>query len=137
MRIGNSIRAVLLGLLTLLTAFAWAGGVPKPEVVIANPGQCIADKDTMRRGHMDMLRHQRDITMRQGVRGAKASLQGCIDCHASKTNGSVLGSDQNFCQSCHSYAAVKVDCFDCHQATPSRFKGAMPKVADAVKEGAQ
>ena len=28
--------------------------------------------------------------------------------------GTVLGKD-GFCQSCHEYAAVKLDCWDCHQ----------------------
>ena len=74
----------------------------------------------MRRSHMDMLKHQRDKTVRDGVRGAKASLNACIDCHASSKNGSVLGSKENFCQGCHSYAAVKLDCFECHQAKPQR-----------------
>jgi hypothetical protein len=53
--------------------------------------------------------------MRDGVRGMKTSLNGCIECHASKKTGSVLGSNENFCQSCHTYAAVKLDCWDCHQ----------------------
>ena len=140
MIIGRTIKTVLLGALALFASSLWAGegvGVPKPDVVIANPGKCVADKDTMRRNHMDMLKHQRDITLRQGVRGAKVSLQTCIDCHASKANGSVLGSDQNFCQACHSYAAVRVDCFECHQATPSRYTGAAAKVAEAGKPAAE
>ena len=90
-------------------------GVPKPALTIENKGQCVAPPDEMRRNHMEMLKHQRDKTLRLGQRGAKVSLNGCIECHASKRNGSVLGSDQNFCQSCHSYAAVKLDCFECHQ----------------------
>lgn len=96
-------------------AFAADGRVAKPVVKIENPGQCIAPADEMRRHHMDMLKHQRDKTMREGVRGAKASLNGCIECHASKQTGSVIGSNDAFCQSCHTYAAVKLDCWDCHQ----------------------
>lgn len=143
------IRTVLFGAVALFASVAWAGqgsSTPKPDIVIANPGKCIADEDTMRRTHMDMLKHQRKLTMREGVRGAKASLNACIDCHASKSNGSVLGSDQNFCQTCHAYAAVSIDCFECHQAKPSRFTGgagpaigaAQPKIeAAASKEGAR
>jgi hypothetical protein len=100
----------------MFTSFAHAGnGVPKPAFTIANPGQCVAPAEEMRRNHMDMLKHQRDRTMRQGERGAKASLNGCVECHASKTTGSVLGGKDNFCESCHAYAAVKLDCWDCHQ----------------------
>jgi hypothetical protein len=110
-------RRLLLALAALLacgTSFA-GEGVPKPDIEIANPGQCIAPAEEMRRNHMDMLKHQRNRTLRLGERGAKVSLNGCIECHASKTNGSVLGSRQNFCETCHDYAAVKLDCWDCHQ----------------------
>ncbi len=99
--------------LLLAPALAVAGA-PKPTVKIENPGQCIAPAEEMRRNHMDMLKHQRDRTMRQGIRGEKASLNECISCHASKSSGSVTGKD-GFCQECHSYAAVKLDCWDCHQ----------------------
>ncbi|MDP1653111.1 MAG: hypothetical protein Q8L56_10365 [Rhodocyclaceae bacterium] len=110
------IKRTLVGLaavLLLAPALAIAGA-PKPTIMIENPGQCIASVDEMRRNHMGMLQHTRDRTMRQGIRGEKASLNECINCHASKTTGSVLGKD-GFCESCHAYAAVKVDCWQCHQ----------------------
>ena len=100
--------------------------VPKPAVAIANPGQCVAPADVMRRNHMDLLKHQRDRTLRQGERGAKYSLNACIECHASKENGSVLGARENFCESCHSYIAVKLDCFECHQPKAVKTAGARP-----------
>jgi hypothetical protein len=128
-------RAAILSLfgvlpwLTLATGTAYAGdGVPKPAIKIAAEGKCIAPTEKMRRNHMDMLKHQRDRTLRQGIRGEKASLNGCIDCHASKTTGSVLGPD-GFCQECHHYAAVKPDCWDCHQPKAgqgTRATGARP-----------
>ena len=94
---------------------AHAGEVLKPVVTIENPGQCVAPGEEMRRNHMEMLKHQRNQTMRLGERGTKISLNGCIECHASKRNGSVLGSKDNFCETCHAFAAVKLDCWDCHQ----------------------
>jgi len=109
-------KRMLIGLaaiLLLAPVFATAGA-PKPNVIIENPGQCIAPTAEMRVNHMKMLNHSRDRTLRQGIRGEKASLNGCIECHASKTTGSVLGKD-GFCESCHTYAAVKVDCWQCHQ----------------------
>lgn len=99
--------------LLLAPALAIASA-PKPEIKIENPGQCIAPAGEMRKNHMEMLKHQRDRTLRQGIRGEKASLNECISCHASKSTGSVLGKG-GFCQECHSYAAVKLDCWDCHQ----------------------
>jgi hypothetical protein len=76
--------------------------------------QCVEPPDVMRRNHMDFLKHQRDDTVRGGVRGAKHSLKGCIDCHASAATRSVAQAPGDFCVSCHSYAAVKIDCFECH-----------------------
>lgn len=113
------LRALLLAALALalpMSPSVHAGEVPKPVIKIENPGSCIAPAEEMRRNHMEMLKHQRNQTLREGVRGAKnaASLNGCIECHASKSTGSVAGKD-NFCESCHSYAAVKLDCWDCHQ----------------------
>ncbi len=93
---------------------AHAVGVAKPVVKIESSGPCIASSEEMRVNHMGMLNHQRDRSLRQGIRGEKASLIGCVNCHASKTTGSVLGKD-GFCESCHAYAAVKVDCWQCHQ----------------------
>ena len=115
----HTFLAALLLALPLFHA-AHAGEVAKPAIIIANPGtQCIAPPEEMRRNHMEMLKHQRERTMRLGERGAKVSLNACVDCHASKTTGSVLSGKQSnpdgFCEACHAYAAVKLDCWDCHQ----------------------
>ncbi len=90
-----------------------------PVIKIERGEACVAPVAEMRRDHMKMLFHQRDRTMRQGLREPRFSLKGCIECHASQKTGSVLGKD-GFCSSCHAYAAVKVDCFECH--TPLRQK---------------
>jgi hypothetical protein len=76
--------------------------------------------EVMRRDHMKLLLHQRDRTMREGIRTRQHSLAGCVECHASKKTGSVLG-EGGFCQGCHSYAGVKLDCFECHAAKPGRL----------------
>lgn len=111
-------RTITLGL-AALAAFA-AGvsfaDVPRPAVDIARPDtQCVAPPDEMRRNHMAMLQHQRDRTLRLGERGVPVTLNGCIECHASKASGSVAAHREDFCESCHAYAAVKLDCFECHQ----------------------
>lgn len=111
----------------------FAGGdatrTPLPKIHIANPGQCVAPPAEMRRNHMEMLKHQRDRTMRAGVRGEAHSLNACIECHATKTTGTVLG-EGGFCQSCHSYAAVKLDCFECHQPNAARKTAAATPTAE-------
>jgi hypothetical protein len=116
----RALRAVLLAVLTAGVLAAPSGGqrTPVPAVEPALRGPCVADPATMRRDHPDMLRHQRDATVHQGIRGAKASLKGCIDCHASRQTGSVATAQTDFCVACHSYAAVKVDCFECHASKP-------------------
>ncbi len=90
-----------------------AGG---PVLDRARSGPCVEDPQVMRRIHPDLLRHGRDETVHRGIRDRKASLAGCVDCHANAKDGSVLGSDTHFCQGCHAYAAVKLDCFGCHSS---------------------
>ncbi|MCX7179964.1 MAG: Hdr-like menaquinol oxidoreductase cytochrome c subunit [Proteobacteria bacterium] len=115
-----------MALLLVFMALPVMAEVPKPAIAIANPGQCVEPAEVMRRSHMDMLKHQRDKTLRQGERGAKYSLNACIECHASKDNDSVLGGKANFCEGCHSYVAVKLDCFECHQPKAMKTTGVKP-----------
>ena len=113
------VRALLLSLPLLLAGpAAQAGGRVSMPTVSTDPAQgpCLAPAAEMRRTHMDLLKHQRDRTLRLGERGAKVSLNGCISCHAGKTSRTVIGSRTEFCESCHAYAGVKLDCFECHQA---------------------
>lgn len=95
------------------------GRVPQPVIEAARGGQCVEDPAFMRRNHMTLLKHQRDDTLRGGIRTGNYSLKACIACHASQTSGSVNVASTNFCQSCHAYAAVKIDCFECHANKPA------------------
>ncbi len=97
--------------------------VPKPVIETGKGEQCVESTGFMRKNHMELLKHQRDETMHKGIRTRNHSLNGCIECHASRSNSSVVGSDRNFCQSCHSYAAVKLDCFECHASKPKAAAG--------------
>lgn len=125
-------------LLACALTLAYAGGdaqlssrVPKPNVTAEKGEKCVEDTEFMRRNHMKLLLHQRDETMHEGIRTKKYSLQNCIECHASKKDNSVRGSD-NFCQSCHNYAAVKIDCFECHASKPKRSIAFHPLVPHAA-----
>jgi hypothetical protein len=118
MRIAAGIMAAVLA----VAGFADAGEkrahrVAMPVVKIEKGETCVAPTEEMRRDHMTMLLHQRDRTLRQGLRDSRFSLKNCVDCHARRDTGSVLGKD-GFCASCHSYASVSMDCFECH--TPVR-----------------
>lgn len=109
----------------LFAAAASAAALAEAPVIKIERGEaCVAPVAEMRRDHMKMLFHQRDRTLRQGVRETRFSLKGCVECHASEKTGSVLGRD-GFCSSCHEYAAVRIDCFECH--TPQRATRAAAK----------
>jgi hypothetical protein len=104
----------------LLAAIGCAMAAPPlPAVPAAQAGtQCVEDSATMRREHMNFLRHQRDQTVHGGIRGAKYSLKDCVACHATTKTGSVSAQAGDFCVACHGYAAVKIDCFECHTGQP-------------------
>ena len=112
-------------LLTLCVSLAWASEAASPKLDIGKGGQCVEDTQWMRKNHMHLLKHQRDLTMHEGIRTKKYSLKECVQCHASKTTGSVLG-EKGFCQSCHAYASVKIDCFSCHEPKPKPASGGTP-----------
>jgi hypothetical protein len=117
-----ALAGTLSGLALLLTpgAVVWAGAsATQPVIETARRGPCVGDPEFMRRNHMKLLKHQRDDTLRSGIRTGKHSLKACIECHASSTTGSVSEASSNFCQSCHDYAAVRIDCFECHANKPA------------------
>ncbi|WP_456418071.1 cytochrome c3 family protein [Thiolapillus sp.] len=83
--------------------------------------QCVEPTAVMRRNHFTFIKHQRDLTVRQGIRGSKHSLAGCVDCHARKdASGKAVPVDApgQFCAGCHEYVAASLDCFSCHSAVP-------------------
>lgn len=94
--------ALLLALLGGLTAPAWA---EYPDLEKPKGEKCIKEKSWMRRNHMDFLKDQREITVREGVRVKEESLLNCQSCHPSR---------EQFCDKCHGYVGVQPDCFDCH-----------------------
>jgi hypothetical protein len=126
MRIAAGIIAAVLALAGVADAGEkQAGRVAVPALRIEKGEACVAPTGEMRRDHMKMLLHQRDRTMRSGLREPRFSLKNCVDCHASRETGSVLGKD-GFCSSCHEYAAVSIDCFECHSPQPQKRTAARP-----------
>ena len=115
---------VMIGL-TLLSTSAVA---ETPFPTIHEPSdeslKCIQPEDEMRRNHMNYILHERDETMHEGVRDEPGSLAACIDCHVEPNeNGEIAGTDtdEHFCTSCHTYASVQIDCFQCHADRPQKF----------------
>lgn len=122
------VAILLLVCLSALSAFAVAtdegvssGRVPKPVIPQAQGDRCVADTAFMRRNHMDLLDHQRDETVLEGLRDEAFSLKDCISCHAVKGPGNMpvtVSDPKHFCRSCHDYASVNIDCFQCHASRP-------------------
>lgn len=82
---------------------------------------CVAPTAFMRRYHMNMLYHHRFQVVHQGIRTQQYDLNRCISCHA--VNGAdgkpvSYSNPKHFCRSCHDFAAVSVDCFECHVSRP-------------------
>jgi hypothetical protein len=92
--------------------------VPLPAIEAGAGERCVEDTVFMRRNHMELLRHQRDRTVHEGIRTTKHSLANCVTCHAGRKTGRVTGAD-GFCANCHSYAGVTLDCFECHADKPA------------------
>ncbi len=121
--IGRTVGTGVLLLSWVLGAAADGGETLLPTLPAASKGeQCVEPTDVMRREHMRFLRHQRDDTVHAGIRGAKHSLVGCIDCHAQRDSRGVaipVNAEGQFCASCHRFAGVRMDCFECHATVPA------------------
>ena len=128
MSLRQLIKNTMLAGLLALPFTVQAGDVPSPEIPKAKAKAteeygCVAPVEYMRKNHMQELLHQRDDTLREGIRTKKFSLAECINCHVTPDESGKLarfGEDQHFCSSCHNYASVSVDCFSCHRDTPEQ-----------------
>jgi predicted CXXCH cytochrome family protein len=84
---------------------------------------CVAPTPYMRRSHFELIKHQRDITVHEGIRKTDNSLAGCVDCHANQDahgNFVPVNEEKQFCAGCHEYTGVMFDCFSCHATTPTK-----------------
>ncbi len=120
-RIGTIVLLAMVllgGAISGANAGDWRTPLPK---VPAKGETCVRDTAFMRANHMELLLHQRDDTVHQGIRPKRTALNQCLTCHA------VPGADgkpvtykdpKHFCRACHDYAAVAIDCFSCHNAAP-------------------
>lgn len=119
-----------LALFLVLASFpVWynaAGGATAraPEVKRASEAGCVEPAAVMRAAHMDLLLDWREQVVREGRRtyvagdgrGHTVSLVGtCMRCH---------GGAADFCDRCHTYAGVRITCWDCHVDPGTRRTGA-------------
>lgn len=120
-------RGSVLLLLMALVAFVLVGcDATPPQTNLATAKekaeQCVEPTDDMRKNHMVYLDVHRDKTVIDGIRTKKHSFNECINCHVAptKADGEPLHYEdkEHFCASCHTYAGVKIDCFQCHADRP-------------------
>lgn len=119
-------KLIALGTAAMLSLAAYADSlVPVPPKAKENADPttlCVEPVADMRKNHMEYILHQRDDTLRTGIRTSKHSLKACISCHnaPSEKDGKVASIDDadHFCSTCHTFAAVKIDCFECHADKP-------------------
>jgi hypothetical protein len=128
-------NAVVRGLLAV-AGLVWALGAQPaaagedfvtPGSKAAGLANCVAETEFMRRNHMELIKHERDIVVHEGIRDGKDSLAGCIACHvAPGPDGAPVSvyAHGQFCKSCHEFAAVDVNCFGCHSTVPNPVSGA-------------
>ncbi len=96
--------------------------LPKAKENYDDKTKCVEPVEVMRQSHMDFILHQRDDTLRKGIRTKQHSLKECINCHnAPAEDGKVASAKdkEHFCSSCHVYTAVQIDCFKCHNDKPA------------------
>ncbi len=95
--------------------------IPKAKAKANEEYGCVEPLDVMRKNHMNFILHQRDDTMYKGIRTSKYALAECINCHVvpdQDGNYASYDEEEHFCNACHTYAAVNIDCFGCHRDTP-------------------
>lgn len=119
---------VVLSFVTLLCTVGLAGAEGRtslwPELPVATGEPHPEGNEFWRKRHMDLMKHDRDKTLREGERDIQASLKECFDCHLAKDDHGdpvTYEDERHFCRTCHDFVAVKVDCFTCHRSTPDGF----------------
>jgi hypothetical protein len=122
--INHGLKILLLVLLPGIAGLAMAGdsllpSIPEAQQRFSEAQGCVEPTDDMRKNHMEYILHQRDATVHEGIRTKQHSLVECINCHVSDApDAPRVSSEEHFCSSCHSYAAVRIDCFQCHADRP-------------------
>jgi len=83
---------------------------------------CVAPTAFMRRNHFELIKHQRHVTVHEGIRKTDHSLSGCVDCHVRKDGQGVhvpVNTPGEFCAGCHQFTGTTLDCFTCHATKPT------------------
>ena len=97
--------------------YAWSAPQSAPPELQLPSGhaRCVEDVQYMRAHHMQLLNEWRNSVVREGQTTyvskaygqtySKSLTKTCMACHANR---------RTFCDRCHTYANVRVGCWDCH-----------------------
>jgi hypothetical protein len=97
--------------------------IPKAQRRFSEAQGCVEPTEEMRKNHMEYILDQRDATVHEGIRTRQHSLEECINCHVSDApDAPRVDSEKHFCNSCHTFASVTIDCFQCHADRPVKSK---------------
>jgi hypothetical protein len=97
--------------------------IPKAQRRFSEAQGCVEPTEEMRKNHMEYILDQRDATVHEGIRTRQHSLEECINCHVSDASDAPrVDSEKHFCNSCHTFASVTIDCFQCHADRPVKSK---------------
>ena len=97
--------------------------IPEAQRRFSEEQGCVEPTDVMRTNHMEFILDQRDATMYEGIRTTQYSLTECINCHVSDApDAPRADSEKHFCSSCHTFASVSIDCFQCHADRPVKTR---------------
>ena len=86
----------------------------EPVISAAAGKECVESESFMRSKHMTLLYQWRDEVVRKGERVYtnsegktfnKSLVKTCLKCHDNK---------EEFCDTCHNEATVRLKCFECH-----------------------
>jgi hypothetical protein len=114
--------------------------IPKAQRRFSEAQGCVEPTEEMRANHMEYILDQRDKTVHEGIRTRQHSLEECINCHVSDAEDAPrVDSEKHFCNSCHTYASVNIDCFQCHADRPvqSHFNSLSNSSKQRIKAHAQ
>lgn len=130
------LNALTAGLVLMISAPAFAGGLG-PDIPAPVKGEeCVADTQEMRVNHMKYLKGHRDDVMRRGIRTKTYHLSECLECHVPAREEAAQptrADNDHFCMSCHVFTGVKVDCFSCHATMPEKSAAFHPIVTPAMQ----
>lgn len=132
-KVGVGLAAfVVLGSLPLSYNLLSGKAAGEPTLTLGtHEKECVLPAKEMRAMHMKVLDDWRDrvvrdderVTQVSGGRSLRMSLTGtCLGCHTQKAE---------FCDRCHGYAAVDLDCFGCHLTPePTKFIAGLGSATD-------